>query len=167
MQNLKRISYIVSAFALVAVAVIGTTTYSRYASAISTLTCTDTNTSMDVTVEAPVPMGNTISCTSSTTNSHATHYEATVTDGNGATVSDSGVQTGTTATVPNFTVNNQGVWHVTVKYFSDAGSVVDQELINLEVSFFVLPESPIGLAAIMGSSLAALGAFVALRRRKV
>jgi hypothetical protein len=34
------------------------------------------------------------------------------------------------------------------------------------VSFFVLPESPIGVAALTGSSLAALGAFIGLRKLK-
>ena len=33
-------------------------------------------------------------------------------------------------------------------------------------NFFVTPESPIGVAALMGSSIAALGAFIALRKHK-
>jgi hypothetical protein len=37
---------------------------------------------------------------------------------------------------------------------------------TFETNFFVLPESPIGVAALMGSSLAVLGAFVGLRRYK-
>jgi hypothetical protein len=38
---------------------------------------------------------------------------------------------------------------------------------EFETSFFVLPESPIGAVAIIGSSLGALGAFVGLRRHRV
>ncbi|GIU71416.1 MAG: hypothetical protein KatS3mg003_0895 [Candidatus Nitrosocaldaceae archaeon] len=36
-----------------------------------------------------------------------------------------------------------------------------------EVSFLVLPESPIGALAVIGSSIAALGAFFALKRRSI
>ncbi len=166
MQHSKRIAYLASAFALVAMAVMGTTNYSRYASATTSLSCTDSDAGgMDVTDEAPVPLGHHISCTSSTSNVHATHYQLLVTDGSGATVQNSGIQTGTSVS-STFPVTNEGVWHVTVLYFDDLGARVDQELLNLEVSFFVLPESPIGVAAIMGSSLAALGAFVGLRRHK-
>ena len=36
-----------------------------------------------------------------------------------------------------------------------------------EVSFLVLPESPLGAVAVIGSSIAALGAFFALKRRNI
>jgi hypothetical protein len=35
---------------------------------------------------------------------------------------------------------------------------------DFEVTFFVLPESPVGVVAILGSSLAALGAFAGIRK---
>lgn len=38
--------------------------------------------------------------------------------------------------------------------------------IEFETNFFVIPESPIGVAALMGSSLAALGGYLGLRRLK-
>lgn len=37
---------------------------------------------------------------------------------------------------------------------------------DFAVSFMVIPESPIGIAALMGASLAALGAFVGIKHRR-
>ena len=49
--------------------------------------------------------------------------------------------------------------------FFDANGVRTQtELINISVSFLVIPESPIGVAALIGTSLVALGAYMGVRR---
>jgi hypothetical protein len=54
-----------------------------------------------------------------------------------------------------------GAWSV------EADSQHTEVLIaTFDVSFFVVPESPVGTLAITGSSLAALGAFVGIRRYK-
>jgi hypothetical protein len=45
------------------------------------------------------------------------------------------------------------------------GFVTDTESVTINVSAFVIPESPIGMLALVGSALAALGAFVLLRGR--
>jgi len=50
------------------------------------------------------------------------------------------------------------------KIIADFGNGVIVEK-GLDISFNVIPESMIGTIALMGSSLAALGGFVLLRRR--
>lgn len=46
------------------------------------------------------------------------------------------------------------------------GTVPVTYRIEFETNFFVIPESPVGVAALMGSSLAALGGYLGLRRLK-
>jgi hypothetical protein len=58
--------------------------------------------------------------------------------------------------------NQMGEFHVKSK----AGNSAYQPDEIFKTNFFVVPESPIGVAALMGSSLAVLGAFVGLRRYK-
>jgi hypothetical protein len=145
--------------------ILGSVTNAKSASAATSLMCVDTNTSNDVQDEAPVALNTPVHCDSSTTNAQVTNHRLEVIDGTGTTVQDTGVVAGNTAST-DFSTNNQGVWHVIVQYYDAKGAVVGRELIDISISFFVLPESPIGVAALMGSSLAVLGAFVGLRRYK-
>ena len=46
------------------------------------------------------------------------------------------------------------------------GDKITEEKLNMSVSFEVVPESPIGMIALVGSSLAVLGVF-AVRRIKI
>jgi hypothetical protein len=58
-----------------------------------------------------------------------------------------------------------GHWRFVVEFFAGP-TQVDLAGIDYRVhSFFVLPESPIGVAALMGSSLAVLGTFMFFKRR--
>jgi hypothetical protein len=59
-----------------------------------------------------------------------------------------------------FTPDEVGTWIVEADF---GNGVIVQETLNID--FLVIPESPIGIAALMASSLAALGAFMFLRRR--
>jgi hypothetical protein len=59
-----------------------------------------------------------------------------------------------------FTLDQPGEWTVDVE-FTKFGHVIK----TFDCAFFVIPESPVGAAALMGSSLAALGGFFFLRRR--
>ena len=66
----------------------------------------------------------------------------------------------------------QGDWHFHAEFYNSADDVLTEgELIAdgnqtfQNHSFFVLPESPIGVAALIVSSLAVLGGFMFLRRR--
>jgi hypothetical protein len=60
-----------------------------------------------------------------------------------------------------FSPNELGEWSVEADF--NNGTVLRH---TLEVPFFVLPESSIGGLAIVGSSLAALGAFVSIKHRR-
>ena len=46
----------------------------------------------------------------------------------------------------------------------EVGGVVSKSTVEFETNFFVIPESPVGAAALIGSSLAALGGFMYFRR---
>ena len=59
----------------------------------------------------------------------------------------------------SFSLDQPGQWTLEVE-FTKFGHVIK----NFDCSFFVLPESPIGALAMIGSSLALLGGFVGLRR---
>jgi hypothetical protein len=60
-----------------------------------------------------------------------------------------------------FTPDEVGIWTVEARFAG--GEIVVQ---TLNVNFLVIPESPIGVAALMGSALAALGGYVLLKRRQ-
>jgi hypothetical protein len=65
------------------------------------------------------------------------------------------------------TVDNPADWHFHAEFYNAADEIIAdgrQEFQNL--SFLVIPESPIGIAALLLSSLAALGGFMYLRGRK-
>ena len=50
--------------------------------------------------------------------------------------------------------------------FVSDGSLTAHTTVKVVVSEFVIPESPIGILALVGAALAALGAFVVLQRRR-
>jgi beta-mannanase len=145
--------------------ILGSVTNAKSASAATSLMCVDTNTSNDITDESPVQLNTPVHCDTSTTNVKVTSHKLQVVDGTGAVILDTGIVSGKTASA-DFTTNNQGVWQVVVQYYDATGARIGREVVNISISFFVLPESPIGVAALMGSSLAVLGAFVGLRRYK-
>jgi hypothetical protein len=47
----------------------------------------------------------------------------------------------------------------------EINGVVEKFTHEFETNFFVIPESPIGIAALLGTSLAALGAVLYLKKR--
>jgi hypothetical protein len=57
-----------------------------------------------------------------------------------------------------------GVYNAESQVSGSAGPVKFK--VEFETNFFVIPESPVGVAALMGSSLAALGGYMGLRRIK-
>jgi hypothetical protein len=68
--------------------------------------------------------------------------------------------------------DQQGDWHFHAEFYNSADDVLtadeliaDGNQVFQNHSFFVLPESPIGVAALIISSLAVLGGFMFLRRR--
>ena len=59
-----------------------------------------------------------------------------------------------------------GHWRFVIEFYDDQGEIIAIEGIDYRVhSFFVLPESPIGIVALIFSSLAVLGGFMFLKRR--
>jgi hypothetical protein len=149
-------------FAVLSLAILFTMgTSVRNASATTNTVCTDTNTSMNVLDEAPVPLNAPISCVGSTSNAGVTTHEVIIQANNVVQSDTSG--SGSSASF-SFTANQPGNWNVTIVYRGPLGEIEDHFITAFSVSFMVLPESPIGIAAITGSSLAALGAFVGLRR---
>ena len=65
--------------------------------------------------------------------------------------------------VDMYTPNSVGSWMVSALCME--GIMIQQQLL-VEFSVFVLPESPIGAIALMGSSVAAFGAYFLLRKPK-
>ena len=70
-----------------------------------------------------------------------------------------------TATFPAALFDQQGDWHFHAEFYNGAELIADNQQTFQNHSFFVLPESPIGVAALIISSLAVLGGFMFLRRR--
>jgi hypothetical protein len=63
--------------------------------------------------------------------------------------------------------DEQGDWHFHAAFYNSEDELIaDGQQTFANNSFFVLPESPIGVAALVASSLAALGGFMFLRSRK-
>jgi len=137
----------------------------QYARAATTLTCLEDGTGVDITDTAPIGIGTAITCSSSTGNPAAATSLTTVTDGT-ATVVTTAPGVGPTATV-SFTTTNAGVWHVETVYYGASGQIAGVEIVNIVVSFLVIPESGVGAIALVGSSIAALGAFMGIRGRKL
>ena len=62
--------------------------------------------------------------------------------------------------------DQQGDWHFHAEFYNAEDQLIaDNQQTFANNSFFVLPESPIGLIALLGSSLAALSAFMVVRGR--
>jgi hypothetical protein len=75
-------------------------------------------------------------------------------------------QTCYTATFSAALFDEQGDWHFHAEFYNAQDQLIsDGEQTFANNSFFVLPESPIGVAALVVSSLAVLGGFMFLRRR--
>ncbi|MGI0024816.1 MAG: hypothetical protein ACREA4_06675, partial [Nitrososphaera sp.] len=72
-------------------------------------------------------------------------------------------------TFPGALFDQQGDWHFHAEFYdalNGGGTLIsDGKQTFANNSFFVLPESPIGVAALVMSSLAVLGGFMFLRRR--
>ncbi len=112
---------------------------------------------------APISLHAQVSCDWTTGNARATGAQVQVIDGMGNIRSDQ-FFAGKSGQV-DFTTTNAGTWHVSVTWFGKGG-IEGKEVIDIEVSFLVLPESPIGTVAMIGSSMAAMGAFLGLKRFK-
>ena len=71
-----------------------------------------------------------------------------------------------TATFPGALFDQQGDWHFHAEFYNAEDELIsDGRQTFANNSFFVLPESPIGVAALVASSLAVLGGFMFLRTR--
>ena len=89
--------------------------------------------------------------------------EETCPAGAGFDVSD---QTCYTATFPGSLFDQQGDWHFHAEFYNAQDQLIsDGRQTFANNSFFVLPESPIGVIALLGSTLAVLGGFMFLRSR--
>jgi hypothetical protein len=75
-------------------------------------------------------------------------------------------QTCYTATFAGSLFDQQGDWHFHAEFYNAQDQLIsDGRQTFANNSFFVLPESPIGILALVGSSLAVLGGFMFLRSR--
>ncbi|HEV8387976.1 MAG TPA: hypothetical protein VGQ03_10175 [Nitrososphaera sp.] len=71
-----------------------------------------------------------------------------------------------TATFAAALFDQQGDWHFHAEFYNAQDQLIaDGRQTFANNSFFVLPESPIGVAALIASSLAVLGGFMFLRSR--
>jgi hypothetical protein len=71
-----------------------------------------------------------------------------------------------TATFAGSLFDQQGDWHFHAEFYNAQNQLIsDGRQTFANNSFFVLPESPIGILALVGSSLAVLGGFMFLRSR--
>lgn len=70
-------------------------------------------------------------------------------------------------TFPAALFDKNGDWHFHVEFYNAQDQLIaDGQQTFANNSFFVLPESPIGVAALVMSSLAVLGGFMFLKSRK-
>jgi hypothetical protein len=77
-----------------------------------------------------------------------------------------GSQTCYTTTFPASLFDKQGDYHFHAEFYNAQDQLIaDGRQTFANNSFFVLPESPIGVAALVASSLAVLGGFMFLRNR--
>ena len=75
-------------------------------------------------------------------------------------------QTCYTATFDASLFDQQGDWHFHAEFYDAQDNLIsDGRQTFANNSFFVLPESPIGVIALVGSTLAVLGGFMFLRTR--
>ncbi len=135
------------------------------AKAATSLTCVD-NGGNDVTTITPLKLNTHVKCDPSTTNTHVNFVAYSVMNPNGIfTISPTQVA-GKTAHF-EFDANIEGTWTVVVVFLNQHKDRQAIEIADFNVSFSVLPESPIGTAALVGSSIAALGGFMAFRQHRV
>ncbi len=131
------------------------------ASALTTdLLCVDDH-GNNVQLKSPIPLNTHVTCTGSTPDTKVKATEIKVTDPKSGIVLDKSFS-GKSGTV-DFIANLGGVWLVEADFFGKGGVNVGKIIDSITVSFSVVPESPIGTAALVGSSIAALGGFMALR----
>ena len=152
--------------AITAIFMFGIVSMSPRASAILDIACLDvTQGGADVTDIAPAQLNDQINCTAVST--HAGIVLSTIVaippSGPAVTLNTVSGAGANTINSGNFNVNQNGVWTVEADFFDANGVRTQTELINISVSFLVIPESPIGVAALIGSSLAALGGYFGLR----
>ncbi len=136
------------------------------------LTCTLPDGTL-IHFDDPLPPNTRVMCTADATgNWHTTEIQLQVMDALGNTLCDNDAKfahNSLTKTLEcNFKTKGPGETKIWAFFFNDqeTRSGTKQELVfQIHVSFLVTPESPIGAAALIGSSMAALGGFVALRYR--
>ena len=155
--------------AITALFMVGIVSMSPRASAVTGITCLDNSQAgADVTDIAPAQLNDQINCTAVT--SHTGIVASTIVaippSGPAFTLNTGSGALSNTINSGNFNVNQNGVWTVEADFFDANGVKTQTELINISVSFLVIPESPIGVAALVGSSLAALGGYFGLRSVK-
>jgi hypothetical protein len=114
-----------------------------------------------------VDLNTIVQCHSHDTDSSINAFHFWITDPNGNVVVNSGVAPYTPGKDIKyiFPANVAGQWSVEIVYYTKDGHQIHEKC-DMNVNFFVLPESSIGTVALMGSSIAVLGAFVGLRRFK-
>jgi len=146
----------------------GIVTMMPRANAVTTMTCLDKTPPKvgDVTDVAPLNLNDVVNCTAAT--AHLGIVASTMTvippTGPSSVVATNSGLLSNTINSGDFNVNQVGVWTVEADFFDANGVKTQTELINISVSFLVIPESPIGVAALIGTSLTALGAYVGLRK---
>jgi hypothetical protein len=59
-----------------------------------------------------------------------------------------------------------GEYQIRAKFYDPDGDLIALEEAAVLVSFMVIPESPLGILVLMGSSLAAFGGFIVVRRKR-
>lgn len=134
------------------------------ATGFSNLRCTDPlNHNVDST---SVPPGTMITCKTFSTNPANVKVHFWIDTPTG-TIDDTHVKSYATGTTLAFTfpVEAAGQWEARVNYIDLKGNI-DVVVCKMFVDFMVLPETSLGALGILGSSLAALGAFVILKKRK-
>ncbi len=134
------------------------------ATGFSNLRCSD---ALNHNVEsASVEPGTMITCKTFSTNPANVKVHFWIDTPTG-TIDDTHVKSYATGTTLAFTfpVDAAGQWEAHVNYFDLKGNV-DVVVCKMFVNFMVLPETSLGALGIIGSSLAALGAFMILKKRK-
>ncbi len=113
---------------------------------------------------APISLNSAVTCSASTTNPNVNTLQITTTPPSGPSTTNT--FSGTSGSV-SFVANQAGTWTVHATWFDKMGNVLGTEIIDIQVSFLVLPESPIGAIALAGTAFGGLGGFLALRHRKM
>ncbi len=115
---------------------------------------------------APIALGSTVECDAAAKNPHLAFTEIKVIPPNTLVPIIDNTVPGKSTTA-SFSANKPGVWTVQVDWFNSIKGHEGRLIFNFEVSFLVLPESPIGAIALAGTAFGGLGGFLALRHRKI